>query len=136
MATLRNRRKLAAASRETSENTRHNQSLNTFSQGMVEEYITQFPEELVERVTKKLSQDFGQMESRTLDALSKLDEFLLNPQVRTCSGTVSETSGITTQETVNPLNIVPRLITTSNGSSLFVKPALQLTQTKRRLLTW
>ena len=32
------------------------------------------------------------MESRILGALSKLDEFLLNPQVRTCSVAVPETS--------------------------------------------
>ena len=36
-------------------------------------------------VTKKLSKEFNKTESRILGALSKLDEFLLNPQVRTCS---------------------------------------------------
>ena len=36
-------------------------------------------------VTKKLSEEFSRTKSRILGALSKLDEFLLNPQVRTCS---------------------------------------------------
>ena len=87
MATLRNKRKLAAVSRETSENTRNNQSQNTLNRGMDEEYITQVSEEIEGRVTKKLSQEL-----RILDALSKLDEFLLNPQVRTCSVAVPGTS--------------------------------------------
>ena len=32
-----------------------------------------------------MSKEFNKTESRLLGALSKLDEFLLNPQVRTCS---------------------------------------------------
>ena len=59
---------------------------------MTEEYITQVSEEIEGKVTKKLSQDFSLTESRILGALSKLDEFLQNPQVRTCSGTVPGTS--------------------------------------------
>ena len=41
---------------------------------------------------KKLSKEFNRTESRFLGALSKLDEFLLNPQVRTCSVAVPGTS--------------------------------------------
>ena len=48
-------------------------------------YISQASEEIEGRVTKKLSKEFNRTESRILGALSKLDEFLLNPQVRTCS---------------------------------------------------
>ena len=59
---------------------------------MAEEYITQVFEELEVRVTKKLSQEFSRTESRILGTLSKLDEFLLNPQVRSCSAAVPETS--------------------------------------------
>ena len=36
--------------------------------------------------------EFSRTESRILGALSKLDEFLLNPQVRTCSVAVPGTS--------------------------------------------
>ena len=55
LATLRNKRKLAAVSRETPENTKSDQSQNTLNPGMTEEYITQVSEENERRVTKKLS---------------------------------------------------------------------------------
>ena len=84
MATLRNKRKLAAVTREKQEeNPRNGQSRNTSFPRINEEYITQLSQEIEGRVTKKLSQEFSRTESRILDALSKLDEFLLNPQVRT-----------------------------------------------------
>ena len=85
MATLRSKRKLAAVSRETPENTRCNQSRNTLNPGMAEEFITEISEEIEGRVTKKLSQEFRRRESRILVALSTLDEHLLKPQVRICS---------------------------------------------------
>ena len=47
--------------------------------------------EIEGRVVKKLSQDFSRTESRILGALSKLDEFLLKPQIRTHSGTIPGT---------------------------------------------
>ena len=91
MATLRNKRKLGAASRETPENTRNSQSQNTLDPEMAQEYISLVSEEIEGRVTKKLS-EFSRTESRFLGALSKLDEFLLNPQVRTCSVAVTGTT--------------------------------------------
>ena len=57
-----------------------------------QDYISQVSEEIEGRVTKKLSKEFSKTESRILGALSKLDEFLLNPQVRTCSVAVQGTS--------------------------------------------
>ena len=45
MATLRNKRKLAAVSRETPENKRNNQSQNTLNAETAEDYITQVSEE-------------------------------------------------------------------------------------------
>ena len=39
-----------------------------------------------------MSQQFGRTESRILSAPSKPDDFLLNPQVHACSGTVPATS--------------------------------------------
>ena len=53
-----------------------------------EEFITEVSEEIEGRVTKTLSQEFSRTESRILGALSKVDEFLLNPEIRTQSGTV------------------------------------------------
>ena len=91
MTTLRKRRKLAAISRETPEYTRNNQSQNTFIPGMAED-ITQVSGEIKGKSLKNFPSDFSRTESRILGALSKLDEFLLNPQVRTCSVAVPGTS--------------------------------------------
>ena len=85
MATLRDKRKLAAASRETSEGNRGSRGRNVLDPELTQDYMSQVSEEIEGRVTKKLSKDFNKTESRVLGALSKLDEFLLNPQVRTCS---------------------------------------------------
>ena len=92
MATLRNKRKLAAVSRETPESTRSGRAPNVLDPELTQEYISQVSEEIEGRVTKKLSKEFSKTESRILGALSKLDEFLLNPQVRTCSVVAPGTS--------------------------------------------
>ena len=92
MATLRNKRKLAAVTRETQEeNPRNGQSRNTPVPRINEEYITQVSEEIEGRINKKLSQEFNRIESRISDALSKLDEFLSNQQIQTHSKTVPGT---------------------------------------------
>ena len=59
-------------------------------------------EETEGRVTRKLSQEFSRTKSRILVALSKLDEFLLNPQVRTSSGTAPVTSRSSNSENREP----------------------------------
>ena len=92
MATLRNKRKLAAVSRETPEGSRDSRGRNVLDPELTQDYISQVSEEIEGRVTKKLSKEFNKTESRILGALSKLDEFLLNPQVRTCSVATHETS--------------------------------------------
>ena len=92
MATLRNKRKLAAVSRETPESTRSGKAPSVLDPELTQEYISQVSEEIEGRVTKKLSKEFSRTESRILGALSKLDEFLLNPQVRTYSVVAPGTS--------------------------------------------
>ena len=92
MATLRNKRKLAAVSRETPEGSRSSRGQNALDPELTQNYISQVSEEIEGRVTKKLSREFRKTESRILGALSKLDEFLLNPQVRTCSVATQGTS--------------------------------------------
>ena len=92
MATLRNKRKLAAVSKETPESTRNGRAPNVLDPELTQDYISQVSEEIEGRVTKKLSKEFSRTESRILGALSKLDEFLLNPQVRTCSVVAPGTS--------------------------------------------
>ena len=102
MATLRNKRKIVAFSRETPENTRNGQSQNTIDPDMAQEYLSQVSEKFEGRVTRKLSKEFSQTESRILGALSKLDEFLLNPLVRTCSVAVPGTSRNNNSENRKP----------------------------------
>ena len=92
MATLRNKRKLAAVSRETPESNRGSRERNVLDPELTQDYISQVSEEIEGRVTKKLSKEFNKTESRILGALSNLDEFLLNPQVRTCSVAARGTS--------------------------------------------
>ena len=92
MASLKSKRKLATVTRETQEeHPRNGQSRNNSVPRINEEYIAQVSEEIEGRVIKKLSQEFSRIESRILGALSKLDEFLLNEQIRTHSGTVPGT---------------------------------------------
>ena len=99
MPTLRNKRELAAVTRETQEeHPRNGQSQNTSVPRINEEYITQVSEEIEGRFSKKLSQEFSRTESRILGALSKLDEFLLNQQIRTHSETVPGTFRNTNEE--------------------------------------
>ena len=59
MATWRNKRKTAAVSRETPENTRYSQSQNTLGPEMAEEYTSQVSGEIDGAITKKLSKEFG-----------------------------------------------------------------------------
>ena len=92
MATLRNKRILAAVSRETPESTGNSRAQNALDPEVTQDYISQVFEEIEGRVTKKLSKDFSMTESRILIALSKLDELLLNQQVRTCSVAVPGTT--------------------------------------------
>ena len=98
MATLRNKRKLAAVSRETPESARNGRTQNILDPELTQDYISQVSEEIEGRVTKKLSKEFSKTESRILGALSRLDEFFLNPQVRTCSVAVPGTTGNSTLE--------------------------------------
>ena len=92
MATLKNRKQLAAVSRETPECSRSSRAQNVLDPELAQNYMSQVSEEIERRVTKKLSKEFCKTESRMLGALSKLDELLLNPQAQTCSVTVPGTS--------------------------------------------
>ena len=92
LATIRNKRKLAAVWRETPESTRNRRGQNSLDPDLTQDYISQVSEEIEGGVTKKLSKEFSRTESRILCALSNLDEFLPNPKVRTCSVAVPGTS--------------------------------------------
>ena len=98
MATLRNKKKLAAVSRETPEGSRSSRAQIVLDRELTQNYISQVSEEIEGRVTKKFSTEFSKTESRILGALSKPDEFLPNPQVRNCSVAVQGTSRNTNRE--------------------------------------
>ena len=103
MAILRNKQKLAAVTREIhEEHPRNGQSRNTSVPRINEENITQVFEEIEDRVTKKLSEEFSRTESRLSGALSKLNEFLLNLKIWTRSGTVPGTFRNTKLENQEP----------------------------------
>ena len=55
-----------------------------------EDYNIQVSKETEGKVTKKLSQEINRTESCILGALSSLDNFLLNPPIRTLCGPVPE----------------------------------------------
>ena len=91
MATLRNKRELAAVPREIPESTINSQSQITLDPVMAQENIPQVSEEIEGRVNRKHFKEFSRTESRTLGALSEHEEFLLTLQVRTCSVAVPGT---------------------------------------------
>ena len=82
MATLRNKRKLAALNKKKfEEHPRKNMAQNSNVPRSQEGYITQFFENIEGIVTKKLSQEFIRMENSILGVLSGLDDFLMNPLI-------------------------------------------------------
>ena len=92
MTTLRKKKKLAAVSRETPESTKNSREQIMLEPESTQDYISQVSGEIEGRVTKKLSKEFSRTVSRILGALSKVEEFLSNPQVGTCSVAVPGTS--------------------------------------------
>ena len=102
MATLRNQRKLTTMARETQEYPCNNQSQNSAAPGVTEENTAQVSEEIEEKFTKKLSQEFNRTQSRILGSLSKWDELLLNPKIRAFSGTAPATFRNTDIENQEP----------------------------------
>ena len=99
MATLRNKRKIAALNKEDhEEHPRSNQAMGTIVSRSQEDYITQISEEIEGRVTKKLSQELTETESRILGALTQHDGFLLNPLVQGHFGSAPGTSRNTNKE--------------------------------------
>ena len=103
MATLRNKRKMAAVARESQEEQpRNSQSRSTPGPQINEDYIAQMSVEMDGRMTKKLLQEFSWRESRILGALFNLDKFLLNPQVLAQSSTILGTSRNSDTENQEP----------------------------------
>ena len=90
MAT-RNNRKLAALNKENrEEDPRSNLAQNSNAPRLQEDYITQVPEEIEWRITKRLSKEFSRTENHILGALARLDDFLMNPLLPGRSRTTPE----------------------------------------------
>ena len=93
MASLRNKKKLAALNKENcEEHLRSNVALNSNVPRSQEDNITQISEEFEGIVIKKFSQEFSKTENRILGALARLDDFLMNPLIQGHSRTTPETS--------------------------------------------
>ena len=93
MATLRNKKKLAALNKENcEEHPMNNLAQNSNVLRSEEDYITQVSEEIGGRVTKKLPQEFSRTENRILGALARFGYCLMNPLIQGYSGTAPETS--------------------------------------------
>ena len=83
MATLRNKQKLAAFNKENcAKQARSNLAQITNVPRSQDDYITQVSEEVEDRVTKKLSQEFSRRGNCIIGALSRLDDSLLNPLIQ------------------------------------------------------
>ena len=91
--TTRNKRKLAALSKENcEEHPRSNLAQNSNVPRSQENYITQVSEEIEGRVAKRLSKEISRTENRILGALACLDDFLMDPLLQGHSGTTPEAS--------------------------------------------
>ena len=93
MAILRNKEKYAALNKQNcKEHPRSNLAQISNVPRSQEDYITQVSQEIEGRVTKKLSQEFSRTENCILGALSRLDDFLMNPLIQGHSETTPATS--------------------------------------------
>ena len=102
MTTLRHKRNIAAVSTETPENTKKVSYKTHLIREWLKSTSSRFLKGLKGGSLERLSKEFSRMESRILGALSKLDELLLNPQVRTCSVAVPGTSSNSDSENREP----------------------------------
>ena len=104
MTTLKNEKNLAVIAKDSPEKLSRNTQMQKSTVLRVnEEYINQVSDEKEGWVTKKLSHEFRKTESHILRALSKLDGFFPNTQVRVRSGTVPVTSRIKHVENQEPI---------------------------------
>ena len=75
---------MAALNKENcAEHPRNNLAQNSNVPRSQEDYITEVSEEIEGRFTKMLSQEFSRTEKRTLGALARLDDFLMNRLIQT-----------------------------------------------------
>ena len=128
MAT-RNKRKLAPLNKENcEEHPRSNLAQNSNVPRSQEDYITQVFEEIEEKVTKKLSQEFSRTENHILGALARFDDFLTNPLIQGHSETAPGRPGTCLVLTRERMRMTPRV-------TLILKRASSTTRWHRTLAT-
>ena len=111
MATLRDKKKLAALNKDScEEHLTSNQGQNSSVPRSQEDYITQVSEGIEGRVTKKLSQEFSKTENRVLGALSRLDDFLMNPLIQGTPEPFRRGPGTHLAQTRERMRTTPRVI--------------------------
>ena len=111
MATVRIKTKLAALIKENCEEHRmNNLAQNSNVPRSQEDDITQVPEEIEGRVTKKLSQEFSWTENHILGALSRLDDFLMHPLIQRHSGPLRRHPGTHMAQIREQLRMTPRVM--------------------------
>ena len=111
MATLRDKRKLAALYKENcEEHPRSKVAQNSGVPRSQKDYKTQVSEEIEVRVTKKLSEEFSRTKNRILVALSRLDDFLMDPLIQGYAGTAPRRHGSHLAQTRERMRTTPRVI--------------------------
>ena len=136
MATLRNKRKLAAVSREAPEGSRSSRTQNVLDPELTQDYISQVSKEIEGRVTKKLSKEVSKTESRILGALSKLDEFFWTHKFGLVPWLFQEHPETLTWKTGRPLGIAPQTIPTPKWGIFLITLANSIAQRQKPTLTW
>ena len=127
--------KFAAINKENcEEHPRSNLARNSNVPRSQEDYITQFFEEIVGRVTKKLCQEFTRKENCILGALSLLDDFLMNPMIQGYSTTTPRHPGTNFVQAREPRRTTARLILLPKRALLRVRQHKSLAH--RRCMTW
>ena len=93
MATVRSKRTLAVLNKQKrDEHPKSSPAQISNVPKSQENCITQVFEEIEQKVTKKLSKENARTENRKLCALSRLDDFLMNPLIQGHSGTPPDMS--------------------------------------------
>ena len=126
ITTLRNKRKLGALNKESCEE----DPMSNLAQNS----IVPRSREIGGRVTKKLSQEFSRTKNRILGALSRVDNFLMNPLVQSHFGTALKTSRKEFRTNQGTNEDFPSLILVLNQGSPITRRHETLAQ--RKATTW
>ena len=135
MATLRNKRKLAAVSRETPESSRGSRGRNVIDAELRQNYISQVSEEIEGRVTKRLYKEFNKTESRILVLYRNLTSFFLTHKCGLVPS-FKERPGMLTQKTGKLMGITPQTVLIPKGGIFLTTLDNSTAQRPNHTLIW